>query len=133
MSLNTEGEMLLIKVKQLRDIRKARDEDASNARAAQEAAEREFTIWKLREHNIEKGTILEWDRQSYGIVRAIVESWSVLTADSGRYNHNSQKWENTLEDPDELPTIYVRIALKSGGWSARTYSIWDPKQITQVY
>jgi hypothetical protein len=133
MSLNSEGEMLLAKVQQKYTIRQARDKDASDARQEQQLAEREFTEWKLKQHGIVKGSIIEWDQRHGPAIRARVESWSILTADSKRYNQDTGKYEQMLEDIDELPTLYVRVALKSGGWSARTHSIWDSKEITQVY
>lgn len=131
MNMNPEGEQLLHELKAAADFRKRCDEEAQNARSRERDAEEAYADWLVKAHGLDKGTIIEyspstWYNNSGERTRAIVSSWGTIGVNSGRYQNGRMLL--SIDDPDELPNIYVRHALKSGGWSVRQYTIHDWKK-----
>lgn len=132
MNMTPEGQELRIKLEQCNAIRKGREEDLRCARDEEFKAERAYADWLVHAHGLDKGSIIEYDnRHSWGHaagqrVRARLESWDPVALDANRWNGST--YIKIIDDPEfMLPTLWVRHALKSGGWSMRTYSIYDVK------
>lgn len=132
MNMTPEGQELRAKLEQCNAIRKGREEDLRCAQEEERKAERAYADWLVQAYGLSKGSIIEydnnhcWGHAAGQRVRAILDSWDAVALDGSRWNGNT--YIKIIDDPDfELPTLWVRHALKSGGWSVRSYSIQSVK------